>query len=215
MTADNHQYENSGEKGGCDVGGRLTGRAHAKDDGKAPDLEVQRGAKELLEVKGLGVGVATVSVDASDDELGFALREKLPACRAGVGEVDDEKPAGDGDEAGDGTFHDEDPAPAGKIGEALHLHETVGEDTGEGRGHGADEVEDGVALVHVVCGRSVSLYKMGRRGKGGILTANVPGAQEVHTSGKEARFEDTKNHTKTSELVPILDETHADHDNTP
>ena len=61
-----------------------------------------------------------------------------------------EEVTNDGNDACEDSFNDEDPSPASVALDALHLHQTKGEDTCASGRQGTDEVEDAVALVHVV-----------------------------------------------------------------
>ena len=62
---------------------------------------------------------------------------------------------------------------------SIHLEESVCEDTGESRGHAADQVEDCITLLEIVSG--------------------VPAAQEIRTAGEEASFENSEDETKWNE----------------
>lgn len=74
----------------------------------------------------------------------------MPVSFRVIRKAHDKEVSGDGNEAGDDPLHDENPPPACVATKAGHLHQAVGEDPSECRGHAADEVKDRVALVHVV-----------------------------------------------------------------
>lgn len=71
----------------------------------------------------------------------------------------------------------------------------IGEDTCACRSDTAQDVEDGVPLANVV--------------------ASVPGREQVDTRREEPGFEETQYNTKSSESLPVISETHADHDSAP
>lgn len=117
------------EDDGKEVGDRvcLCGGGE-EDQGEAPDLQVEAGAKPFLEAERLRVGVSAVLVDLVHDEASLALGEEAPGLVGLVGEVDEEKVSDAGDDAGellpsagytgkgtratDDAFEDEDPPPA-------------------------------------------------------------------------------------------------------
>lgn len=67
--------------------------------------------------------VAAVALDAVHDPFALLLAEEVPRGALGVGEVDEQPVAGDGEGAGECAFDDEDPAPAGDALAAVELHE--------------------------------------------------------------------------------------------
>jgi len=64
------------------------------------------------------------------------------------------------------------PSPTSDPSRAFHLHDTVRKNAGQRRGHGADEIENGVAT--------------------GDFIARVPCRQEINTAGEETSFQQTK-----------------------
>ena len=79
------------------------------------------------------------------------------------------------------------PAPSVQVSKTLHLHETIGKDTGKSRCAGSNEIEDGVALLK--------------------LKASVPCGHEVGASREETSLQYTEDDTETGHLLPLLDET--------
>ena len=67
------------------------------------------------------------------------------------------------------------PAPSVQVSKTLHLHETIGKDTGKSRCTGSNEVEDGVALLE--------------------LKASVPCGHEVGASREETSLQYTEDDT--------------------
>ena len=141
-----------------------------------------------------------------DHKCGLAFAKEAPRLPGEFGEVDDEKVAGEAEDAGDESFdllcllvmcrkrigngtYDEDPAPSREISKAVHLHDSVREDTGKSRRHATDEVEDCVALLQ--------------------LEACVPAGKQVCAAGEETGFEDTEDYTEAEHLVPFLDKAKA------
>lgn len=81
------------------------------------------------------------------------------------------------------------PAPAPNMGQTLHLHQTIGEDTSKGRSAGTDHIEDSITLLEIVAG--------------------VPGGQEIDRAWEETSLEDTKEDTETEHLSPLVDKSEA------
>jgi hypothetical protein len=137
-----------------------------EDECKSPDFQVECWAEEFDEVKGLGVCVCAVTVEAAEDEGAFPLVEEAPGVVALVREVDDEDHAADADDEGQlggvslllvegveltyHSLHDENPLPSIKTLERRHLTEAIGENTREGRSDASNKVEEGVALLDLV-----------------------------------------------------------------
>jgi len=48
------------------------------------------------------------------------------------------------------ALNDKDPAPSTVVGYAIHLHETEGENTSEGRRNASDQVKGGVSFAHLI-----------------------------------------------------------------
>lgn len=112
--------------------------------------------------------------------MAFCRGEEPPAAAlsgADVGEVNEEEVPHQPEEAGEDSFHDEDPSPARDAGqdagggggvefcgtvvkaeicgaraEAFHLHEAEGKDATASGGAAADDVEDAVAFLQIVSG---------------------------------------------------------------
>ena len=125
----------------------------------------------------VGFNIVPILLDPGAHKVDFALVQEFQAESAhGVlGKVDNDEVGSDAEDASKDTLEDEDPAPSGDSGEdsrwgswvgfgwavvlsppdgagavVLQLTESVGKDTGKGRGHGSDEVEDGIALLKLV-----------------------------------------------------------------
>lgn len=141
------------------------------------------------------MGISTVGIDLPHDPSALSLAQEPPGLPLGVGEVDEEPVAGDAQQARDDALEDEDPAPAAEPGAAAELHQAEGEDAGEGGGDAAEDVEEGVALADLV--------------------ARVPGRQQVHAAGEEARLEDAEDHPQRRQRLERLHEPHPDHDRAP
>src|SRR5690242_10830394 len=75
----------------------------------APDFEVHSTPEEFPGVPRLRLSIATISIDTSDNEFGFALGQELPRCVRLVREIDQEPVCGDTKKAGQSTFNNEDP----------------------------------------------------------------------------------------------------------
>ena len=186
----------------------------------------------MAEREGLRDGVVAVLLNSCDDEGGFLLVEEAQRegalVRGFLGEVGDGEDAYPAGYDGEQSLHDEDPSPAcnarqnarseswvllrgsimlakgwTEVTKPTHVREPVREDAGEGGRHGADQVEDCVALLEVI--------------------AWIPAGEEVGTAlnidiletvsffwsirgswthRKEARFKDTEHHAEADHLVP-------------
>lgn len=92
----------------------------------------------------------------------------------------------------------------------------------KGRGHAAEEVEDGIALPNLIWrdhrGQHQSrrtLTKVKRHSKATQLTSCIPSTEKVDTAGEEPSLEDTKDDAQTRQIVPVGHEAHPDHDAAP
>jgi hypothetical protein len=66
---------------------------HTKQHRESPDLEIQGRSQKPFPCKRLGFSIASISVDAGQDELELALREETPILLGIIWEVDNENPA--------------------------------------------------------------------------------------------------------------------------
>lgn len=82
-----HADKNNGQK---IVDGVAYGGDTEKYDGVHPDLDVERGLEELAEGEGLGDGVPSIPVDATDDEVALLHGEESPCLVSLLGEPDKE-----------------------------------------------------------------------------------------------------------------------------
>lgn len=107
-----------------------------------------------------------------------------------IGKVDEEEPTKHSRENGQDAEEDEDPTPALKATQTMHLLQAISEDAGAARRDETEGVEGGVALLHVV--------------------AAVPGRNQVYHAREVARLENTEDEAQRNQDVPILYETEAD-----
>jgi hypothetical protein len=77
---------------------------------EAPNFDISTTAKKLLPIKGLRPRIASILVDALDDELRFALVEEMPGCVSLVGKVNKSPVTNDAHEHRQCSFNDEDPS---------------------------------------------------------------------------------------------------------
>lgn len=77
---------------------------------ESPDFDVSTTAQKLLPVERLRFRVATILVDTFDDELGFALVEKVPRRVGLVRKVDKSPVADNAQEAGHSSLNNEYPS---------------------------------------------------------------------------------------------------------
>jgi hypothetical protein len=116
-----------------------------------PDFKIQAGLQELDKIERLGGHISPVGINASDNKVHLASVEEIPGfLRAGVGEWHEKEVAHDSDADGQDAFDDKDPPPSAQPGQPVHLHQAESEDAAESRCDYAEQVEDGVALAHVV-----------------------------------------------------------------
>lgn len=121
--------------------------------------------------------IVPVLLDPGTDEIHLVLVQELQAESANslLGEVHNDEIGAKGQDAGENTFKNENPTPASntrqdsrrRIGVGLgrtivltpplgtgpvvlELAQAVCEDTGKSRSHGADKIEDGIALLKLV-----------------------------------------------------------------
>jgi hypothetical protein len=226
---------------GQEVGnGVCHGRGEHEKHSEAPDLEVKRSSKVLLDVELLGNGVVPVFLNAGNDVLRLLLgKEFLSEARlvGQLGEVDDEVPADQPNDDGENTLQNKDPPPTcqaraegnGCVGcflgrpvvdaeplgcldaVAAEKGEKVAEDSGEGRRQHADEVEHGVSLLEL------KALVPAREKVGGSYTLLEKGREEkaFQLTREETSLEDTENETERKQSMPLLDEPKADHDRPP
>lgn len=111
------------EKDGQGVGeGVADGSGVEEDHGVGPDLPVGAAAEELAHLEGRNDGVATITADAINDPLALTSTEERPRLAFRVGEINEKPVASNTKGAGQGTFDDEDPAPAGETLATVELH---------------------------------------------------------------------------------------------
>ena len=167
----------------------------------------------------------TIALDTRDDEFSFLLVQERYGKRLGrvrglLGEVGDRESANRSNHARQKALHYKDPSPArearqnpagriwvglsraimlsvgrAEVAQALHLREAKSKNTGEGRGHGADQVKDGIALLQ--------------------FEAWVPTAKQVRAAREETGFHDTEDQPEPDHLCPCGQEAEADHCCTP
>jgi hypothetical protein len=77
---------------------------------EAPNFDISTTTKELLPVEGLRPRIASILIDALDDELRFALVEEMPGCVGLVGKVNKSPVTNDAHEHRQCSFDDEDPS---------------------------------------------------------------------------------------------------------
>lgn len=215
------EADDDGHDGGQDVGRhaeelvldnvRLLGDAHVLDNGGEEEtksverhegahvdehgdvrLPVLDGSPEGIHLEALvgGRGLLVLT-EAEEDASAVLGGEKLGLG----GEVVDEPKGHDGDDDGDGALDDEDPRPAGAVGEAVHVLDGGGEQAAKGAGDGGSGEEDGGAHAK--------------------LAALVPAGQVVVDAGEETSLGHAQEPTGGHQLGPVVDEAHADHGGTP
>ena len=131
--------QDDGQEEGQRVG---DGGGVEEDHGVRPHLPVQARGEVLADDKLLRDHVAAVGLHARAHPLAVAGGEEGPGGAGRVGEVNEKPVAGDTQDAGQDALDDEDPAPARQVSQAVHLHQAVGENAGEGGGDATGQVED-------------------------------------------------------------------------
>src|SRR4051794_32789089 len=97
--------------------------------------------------------------------------------------------------AGNHALDNKYPSPASEPFKTIHLHQPVGQDARACGCKTADNIEDRVSLPYVI--------------------PSIPRRQKVHTAWEKPSFQNPENHSKTCEILPIMDESHTDHAGTP
>lgn len=127
--------------GGEEVLESVGGQVHVLHECEKPEFGVAGGLQEALDARGRGLVAHGVALDAVVCEL--ALFRSEPFGVEGV--VGEGENSAKGDDEGRNTLDDEEPAPAGETGHAVHLEDAESNQAGECSGEDVAGVEDGNA----------------------------------------------------------------------
>ena len=156
------------------------------DKGTEPDLVVlpDQTPRKLIESIH-AASVANVEIHAAAQQFLFLGVKVLGLLRP----VDDNKERDDGEESGDTTLNDEDPAPGGVAVCATKLSNGKGEKASKGASHHSAAEEERHALL--------------------VLVALVVHGSDVDYARQNTGFEDAEEESETDKGFVSLDEAHA------
>lgn len=163
--------------------------------GDVPNLPVLASGQEVLQVESGELRVTTIGLDTSNNPGALVGIQEGPNLAVRVGEIDEEPVTSDTDNYSEKTLEDKDPSPARKTTSAIEMDEAEGNDTREGRGETADDVEEGITLAH--------------------LKSSVPCSEQVDDTREETGLEKTEDDSQSRKTSPVMDQAQTDQDDAP
>lgn len=180
-----HTLDNGGEEDGDGV---ERGVDADGDDHVNPDLPVTEGILHELPIKGIREDRA-VLFETAENLLALVISEELGS----VGVIVHDKEGHDSKDKGDEALNDEDPGPAVKVANTVHLHDTPGQETTESTSSSGSREEDGHTET--------------------ALVTFIPHSDVVGDTGEKTTLGEAECHSSAEKTPEILDASHdAGHD---